>query len=57
MEKLTTESQELGKALYEAEANSGATQADVPADDNVVDAEVVEDDAEETGTTGDSDNK
>ncbi|MBA4504660.1 molecular chaperone DnaK [Corynebacterium sanguinis] len=57
VEKLTTESQELGKALYEAEANSGATQADVPADDNVVDAEVVEDDAEETGTTGDSDNK
>ena len=44
VEKLTTESQELGKALYEAEANSGATQADAPADDNVVDAEVVEDD-------------
>lgn len=45
VEKLTTESQELGKALYEAEANSGATQADVPTeDDNVVDAEVVEDD-------------
>ena len=44
VEKLTTESQELGKALYEAEANTGATQADVPTDDNVVDAEVVEDD-------------
>ncbi|MDY5785657.1 molecular chaperone DnaK [Corynebacterium sp.] len=44
VEKLTTESQELGKALYEAEANAGATQADAPADDNVVDAEVVEDD-------------
>ena len=57
VEKLTTESQELGKALYEAEANSGATQADVPADDNVVDAEVVEDDSEETGSTGDSDKK
>ena len=57
VEKLTTESQELGKALYEAEANSGATQTDVPADDNVVDAEVVEDDSEETGSTGDSDKK
>ncbi|WKD58239.1 Chaperone protein DnaK [Corynebacterium capitovis DSM 44611] len=43
VEKLSTESQELGKALYEAEANSGATQADAPADDNVVDAEVVDD--------------
>ncbi|AWB84730.1 molecular chaperone DnaK [Corynebacterium liangguodongii] len=53
VEKLTTESQELGKALYEAEANSGATQADAPADDNVVDAEVVEDDNDATG----SDNK
>ncbi|SDS84042.1 molecular chaperone DnaK [Corynebacterium timonense] len=53
VEKLTTESQELGKALYEAEANSGATQADAPSgDDNVVDAEVVEDD-----DTTDSDNK
>ena len=44
VEKLTTESQELGKALYEAEANTGATQADAAGDDNVVDAEVVEDD-------------
>ncbi|SDL95702.1 molecular chaperone DnaK [Corynebacterium mycetoides] len=58
VEKLTTESQELGKVLYEAEANTGATQADVPADDNVVDAEVVEDDdtAGEAGTAN-SDNK
>ncbi|MEH0147079.1 molecular chaperone DnaK [Corynebacterium sp. Q4381] len=47
VEKLNTESQELGKALYEAEANAGATAggaADAPFDDNVVDAEVVEDD-------------
>ena len=40
VEKLNTESQELGKVLYEAEANAGATQADAsaPTDDNVVDA-------------------
>lgn len=43
VEKLTTESQEMGTALYEAQANEGATQADA-GDDNVVDAEVVEDD-------------
>ncbi|CAM4275394.1 MULTISPECIES: molecular chaperone DnaK [Corynebacterium] len=55
VEKLNTESQELGKVLYEAQANEGATQADAAAgDDNVVDAEVVEDDAEESN---DSDNK
>ena len=50
VEKLNTESQELGKTLYEAEANAGATQADGAAatDDNVVDAEVVEDDATDT---------
>ncbi|GAB2497909.1 Chaperone protein DnaK [Corynebacterium atrinae] len=50
VEKLSTESQEMGKAIYEAEANAGATQAGAPtadADDNVVDAEVVEDDAPE----------
>ena len=48
VEKLNTESQELGKALYEAEANAGATagEAGATADDNVVDAEVVEDDAD-----------
>ena len=65
MDKLTTESQELGKALYEAEANAGATQAGGAedagaADDNVVDAEVVEDDdATGTDATGsaDGDNK
>lgn len=46
VEKLTNESQEMGKAIYEAEANAGATQADATAeaDDNVVDAEVVEED-------------
>ncbi|GAB3701876.1 molecular chaperone DnaK [Corynebacterium nasicanis] len=51
VEKLSTESQEMGKAIYEAEANAGATQADAPtenADDNVVDAEVVEDEPEAT---------
>lgn len=47
VEKLNTESQAMGTALYEAQANEGATQADAPAgDDNVVDAEVVEDDDE-----------
>ncbi len=61
MDKLTTESQELGKALYEAEANAGATQAAGAedagaADDNVVDAEVVEDDfATGTDATGSAD--
>ncbi|GAB3078714.1 molecular chaperone DnaK [Corynebacterium aquatimens] len=47
VDKLSSESQEMGKAIYEAEANTGATQADAgeatAADDNVVDAEVVED--------------
>ena len=43
VETLTTESQAMGTALYEAQANEGATQADA-GDDNVVDAEVVEDD-------------
>lgn len=48
VEKLSTESQEMGKAIYEADAAAGATQADAApeADDNVVDAEVVEDDAD-----------
>src|SRR5699024_9986103 len=50
VEKLSTESQEMGKAIYEADANAGATQAQAgdgatAADDNVVDAEVVEDEA------------
>ena len=44
VEKLNTESQQMGTALYEAQANEGATQADAAGDDNVVDAEVVEDD-------------
>ena len=47
VEKLNTESQELGKVLYEAQANEGATQA-AAADDNVVDAEVVDEDTDET---------
>ncbi|MCT1450833.1 molecular chaperone DnaK [Corynebacterium sp. p3-SID1194] len=56
VEKLTTESQEMGKAIYEADANAGATQADTTAeaDDNVVDAEVVEEDENDSN---DSDNK
>lgn len=58
VEKLNTESQELGKVLYEAEANAGATQADAsaPTDDNVVDAEVVEDE-DAAGEAGESENK
>ena len=47
VEKLNTESQEMGKQIYEAQANEGATQAGAgaaDADPNVVDAEVVEDD-------------
>ncbi|MBF6476930.1 molecular chaperone DnaK [Nocardia cyriacigeorgica] len=53
VEKLNTESQAMGTALYESQANEGATQADAAAgDDNVVDAEVVEDD-----DATDSDNK
>lgn len=44
VEKLSTESQEMGKAIYEAEAaNAGAADA-TNVDLNVVDAEVVEDD-------------
>ena len=43
----------MGKAIYEADAAAGATQADAgaegAADDNVVDAEVVEDDAADNG--------
>ena len=50
VEKLSAESQEMGKAIYESEAAQGATQADAgetgeaAADDNVVDAEVVDED-------------
>lgn len=44
VEKLSTESQKMGKAIYEAEAaNAGAADA-TNVDPNVVDAEVVEDD-------------
>jgi len=64
VEKLNSEAQELGKGLYEAEANAGATAADgadftAAPEDDVVDAEVVEDDTEAgtdtTDTTGNSD--
>lgn len=49
VEKLSTESQEMGKAIYEAEAAQGATQADAgdaagAPEDDVVDAEVVDED-------------
>lgn len=47
VEKLNTESQEMGKAIYEAEAaNAGAEGAEAPQDDNVVDAEVVDEEDE-----------
>ena len=48
VEKLSTESQEMGKAIYEADAAQGANPAEgaeaAAADDNVVDAEVVDED-------------
>lgn len=49
VEKLSTESQEMGKAIYEAEAAQGATQADAgdanaSSADDVVDAEVIDED-------------
>jgi molecular chaperone DnaK len=49
MEKLGVESQALGQAIYEAtQAEQAAGGADSgPVDDNVVDAEVVEDDEQE----------
>ncbi|ADK29692.1 molecular chaperone DnaK [Corynebacterium pseudotuberculosis] len=47
VEKLSTESQEMGKAIYEAEAaNAGAADAATKADPNVVDAEVVDEEEE-----------
>ena len=50
MEKLGVESQALGQAIYEAtQAEQGAgpgPDASGPSDDDVVDAEVVEDDQE-----------
>ncbi|BAC19439.1 chaperone protein DnaK [Corynebacterium efficiens YS-314] len=57
VDKLNTESQEMGRAIYEAEAAAGATQADAgaegAADDNVVDAEVVDEDVSEEKKDGD----
>jgi molecular chaperone DnaK len=50
MEKLGVESQALGQAIYEAtqaEHAAGDSADSRPADDNVVDAEVVEDDEQE----------
>jgi molecular chaperone DnaK len=49
MEKLGNESQALGQAIYEAaQAEQAAGDASASAaDDNVVDAEVVEDDDEQ----------
>jgi molecular chaperone DnaK len=52
MEKLGVESQALGQAIYEATqaeqgAEGGADGSSSQADDNVVDAEVVEDDEQE----------
>ncbi|ALF57245.1 molecular chaperone DnaK [Corynebacterium pseudotuberculosis] len=52
VEKLSTESQEMGKAIYEAEAanagaaDAGAADAATKADPNVVDAEVVDEEEE-----------
>ena len=50
VEKLSTESQELGKALYEAQAAEagaeGAAAGETAGDPNVVDAEVVDEDDE-----------
>lgn len=47
VEKLSTESQEMGKAIYEAEAaNAGVADAATKADPNVVDAEVVDEEEE-----------
>ena len=51
MEKLGQESQALGQAIYEATqaeqaAGAGAPGGDGSSDDDVVDAEVVEDDQE-----------
>ena len=49
-EALMTASQEFGQRLYEAAAQeSRAAEADAgaPADDEVVDAEIIDDDAEE----------
>ncbi|AZA12631.1 molecular chaperone DnaK [Corynebacterium choanae] len=48
VDNLSKESQEMGKAIYEAEAAQGATEAAdaEPTDPNVVDAEVIDDEEE-----------
>ncbi|KQB86104.1 molecular chaperone DnaK [Corynebacterium lowii] len=47
VEKLNTESQEMGKAIYEAEAaKQGAADAEGAANDDVVDAEVVDEEGD-----------
>ncbi|MFP7666086.1 MAG: molecular chaperone DnaK [Corynebacterium pyruviciproducens] len=49
VEKLSTESQEMGKAIYAQEAAQGTTEAGTAGssdDDNVVDAEVVDEDTD-----------
>lgn len=45
VEKLATESQEMGKAIYESEAAKASS--DTAADENVVDAEVVDEDGDQ----------
>lgn len=52
VEKLSTESQEMGKAIYAQEAAQGTTEAGTAGatgDDNVVDAEVVDEDDNKDG--------
>ncbi|PFG27894.1 molecular chaperone DnaK [Corynebacterium renale] len=49
VEKLATESQEMGKAIYEAAANQGTTEAGQADGDDVVDAEVVDEDDTKDG--------
>ena len=59
VEKLSMESQEMGKAIYEADAAAGATQADAPEEgEDVVDAEVVDDEnADNSGEKKDGEDK
>lgn len=53
VEKLSTESQEMGKAIYEASQNQGTTEAGAAtgeaSEDDVVDAEVVDEDENKDG--------
>ncbi|MCS4536011.1 molecular chaperone DnaK [Corynebacterium sp. HS2168-gen11] len=46
VEKLNVEAQEMGKAIYEAEAAKAQAGEGAPADDNVVDAEVVDEEGD-----------